>query len=123
MAPDGAPVVTERNATDLSIKQPLQGGGTFAILCQETKVAFTGVDGHGHPLPWAWDMIGGTQQKSAVPAVTPQRVLYRCPGASYQLRVPPGAGSCRQLGNDAIRLSPNDAGKLVLTLGGILPER
>ena len=74
MVPDGPPVVEELNPTDLSISQPLRGGGTFSIICREINVAFTGVDGQGQPLRWAWDMVGGTRQKSAVQTVTPNGV-------------------------------------------------
>jgi hypothetical protein len=118
MTPDGPPVVKELNPTDLSIRQPLRGGGTFSIVCRETNVTFTGVDGQGQPLRWAWDMVGGTQQKSGVQTVTPNGVAYHYNGLNYQLRLSPDAGICQQLGNGAIRLSPNSSGKLVLILGG-----
>jgi hypothetical protein len=36
----------------------------------------------------------------------------------YQLKLSPDAGSCQQMENGVIRLSPNAAGKLVLLLGG-----
>jgi hypothetical protein len=116
MAPDGPPVVKELNPTDLTIRQPLRGGGTFSIVCGETDVTFTGVDGQGQPLRWAWDMVGGAQQKSAVQTVTPNGVAYHCPGMNYRLGLSPNAGSCQQLSNGAIRLSPNSSGKLVLIL-------
>jgi hypothetical protein len=107
MVPDGPPVVEELNPTDLSISQPLRGGGTFSIICREINVAFTGVDGQGQPLRWAWDMVGGTRQKSAVQPVTPNGVAYHYAGMNYQLRLSPDAGACQQLSNGAIRLSPN----------------
>ncbi|MDB6110214.1 MAG: hypothetical protein JWR69_1964 [Pedosphaera sp.] len=113
---DGPPTVKELNKTDLSISQPLRGGGTFSIICRETNVTFTGVDGQGQPLHWAWDMVGGAQQKSAVQTVRSNSVVFHCTGMDYQLRLAPDAGSCQQLSNGAIRLSPNNSGKLVLTL-------
>ena len=116
MAPDGPPVVKELNPTDLSIRQPLRGGGTFSIICRETNVTFTGVDGQGQPLRWAWDMVGGARQKSAVQTVTPNGIAYHYAGVDYQLRLAPDAGSCQQLDNGAIRLIPDGSGKLVLIL-------
>jgi hypothetical protein len=118
MTPEGPPVVKELNPTDLSIQQPLSGGGTFSIVCRETNVTFTGVDGQGQPLRWAWDLVGGAQQQSAVQSVTTNGVIYHYTGVNYQLRLSPDAGFCQQLGNGAIRLSPNTSGKLVLILGG-----
>lgn len=117
MAPDGAPVVEELNRTDLRIRQPLRGGGTFSSVCRETSVTFTSVDGHGQPLHWVWDMVGGAQQKTAVQTVTPNAIMYHHTGVNYQLRLASGAGSCQQLGDGAIRLTPNSSGKLVLLLG------
>jgi hypothetical protein len=124
MAPDGPPVVKELNPTDLSIEQPLHGGGTFSIVCRETNVTFTGVDGQGKPLSWVFDMVGGAQQKSTLREVTPNGVAYRSAGVNYEFRLSPDAemaldaGSCKQLDNGAIRLTPNSSGKLVLILGG-----
>ncbi len=116
MTPDGPPAVAELGQTDLSIQQPIHGGGRFSIVCRETGVTFTGVDGQGQPLLWAWDLVGGAQQKSAVQTVTQAGVLYHYTGVNYQLRVFPSAGFCRQLDNGAIRLTANDRGKLVLIL-------
>ena len=118
LTPEGPPVVKELNRTDLSIRQPLRGGGTFSIVCGETRVTCTGVDGQGQPLHWAWDMVGGARQKSAVQTVMPNGVAYHYAGMNYQLKLSPDAGSCEQLDNGAIRLSSNRSGKLVLMLGG-----
>lgn len=120
LAPDGPPVVIELNPTDLSIRQPLRGGGTFSIVCCETNVTFTGIDEQGKPLHWAWDLVGGAQQNSVVQTVTSNSIVYHSTGMNYQLSVPPDAGSCQQLGNGAIRLSPNSSGKLVLLLGATM---
>lgn len=118
MIPDGPPVVKEANPTDLRITQNLRGGGNLVMLCRETNVTFTGVDGQGNPLNWAWDMVGGRQQSTAVQSVSSNVVAYHFAGASYQLRLAPGVGSCEQLGNGAVRLRPNRSGKLVVMLGG-----
>ena len=115
---DGPPVVKELSPTELSIRQSLAGGGTLSFVCGETKITFTGVDGKGQPLPWAWDLVGGAQQASAVQAVTSNSINYRYAGTNYQLRLAPKAGSCRQLSNGDIRLVPDGSGQLVLTLGG-----
>jgi len=116
MAPEGPPVVRELNPTDLSIRQPLAGGGTFSIVCSETNVTFSGVDGQGQPLRWAWDMVGGARQKSAVQTVTPNGIAYHYTGVDYQLRLAPNAAACRQMDNGAIRLIPDGSGRLVLIL-------
>jgi hypothetical protein len=117
MIPDGPPVVRELNKTDLSIRQPLRGGGTFSIICGETNVSFVGVNKQGQPLRWAWDLIGGSQQKSAVQAVALNSVTYHYAGANYQLGLSPGTAFCQPSGNGVIRLSPDRSGKLVLILG------
>ena len=118
MNPDGPPVVKELNLTELSISQPLRGGGTFSIVCGETNVTFTGMDGQGQPLRWAVDLVGGARQKSAVRTVASKGINYHYAGMDYELRLSPDAGFCRQFGDGAIRLSPNSSGKLVLILGG-----
>ena len=116
LASDGPPVVTELNPTDLSIRQPLRGGGTFSIVCAETHITFTGVDEQGKPLSWALDLVGGAQQKSVVQRVSSNSVVYRALGLDYQLGVAPNAGACEQLASGAIRLNPNGSGRLVLLL-------
>jgi len=119
MAPDGPPVVTELNRTDLRITQALRGGGTFSIVCHETGISCSGVDAQGKPLHWAWDLVGGDQQKSTVQSVTANGVVYRDNGTSYELRLDSEAGGCRQMTNGTIRLTPNPSGKLVLILAGL----
>ena len=116
MAPAGPPVVKELNAKDLSISQPVCGGGVFSIVCAETKVTFTGMDDQGQPLRWAWNLVGGAQQKAAVRRVTPNGIAYHFTGMDYLLKLSPHEGSCEQLGDGSIRLSPNASGKLVLIL-------
>jgi hypothetical protein len=113
---DGPPVVVELNPTDLSIRQPLRGGGIFSIVCAEASVTFTGIDEQGKPLPWALDLVGGAPLKSVVQRVTPNSVVYYCTGMNYQLGVVPNAGSCEQLASGAIRLNSNSSGILVLML-------
>lgn len=118
MIPDGQPVVRELNATDLGIRQTLRGGGSFSMTCCETNIAFTGVDEKGRPLRWAWDMVGGAQQKAAVQTVSSNAVAYRFAGAEYQLKLSSDAGSCEQLSNGVVRLNANQSGVTVLLLGG-----
>jgi hypothetical protein len=115
---DGAPVVRELNAEDLSIQQPLAGGGNFSLVCAEGKVICIGVDGQGKPLRWAWELTGGRKLKSVVHSVAPTGVSFRYQGTDYQLRLPPGAGSCRQLANGDIQIAPEAAGKIVMVLAG-----
>jgi len=118
MTPDGSPVVKEDSRTDLCIQQALRGGGTFTVICGETKLTFTATNGQGQPLNWAWDLVGGDRQKSAIQTVTANSVVYHDNGSTYQLRLAPDTGFCRQLANGAIRLSSDRLGKLVLILGG-----
>lgn len=110
----GKPVVKELNASDLSIEQPVDGGGTFTIVCRENCLAFTGVDYYGKPLRWAWRLVGGAGQKSVVQSVTPNVVEYRFDGVDYRLRLQPG--SCTQLADGEILVRPNKAGKLVMLM-------
>ncbi len=44
MQPEGVPVVRALNSTDLSIIQPIKGGGVISIVCEEEKVTFNCVD-------------------------------------------------------------------------------
>ena len=116
MIPDGPPVVQELNRTDLSITQPLSGGGTFSIICREKNLTCTGVDGHGHPLLWAWDLVGGEQQKAAVQKITSNCITYRDAGMNYELRLLGSAGSAEQLSNSDIQFRSGSSGKLILGL-------
>ena len=126
MTPAGSPVVKELNPTDLSIQQPISGGGTFAIVCNETNVTFAGVDGQGRPLSWAWDLVGGAQQTAAVQNVSSNSISYifhpvsadgsTGSGENYQLKLSPNMGSCQQLGNGDIQLKANSSGILTLIL-------
>ena len=118
LVPEGPPVVTELSPTELSVRQSLHEGGTFSMICCETHITCTGVDGRGKPLNWVWDMVGGAQQKSAVRAVAFNGVTYHSNGTDYQLRLAPDTGSCEQLDNGTIRLRPDHLGKLGLNLGG-----
>jgi hypothetical protein len=118
MMTDGPPIVGEPNPTDLSIRQPLRGGGNFSIICSETNVTFAGVDGQKRPLKWAWDMVGGVQQESVAQTVTSKAINYHYAGTDYQLRLAPHAGSCQRLSDGDIRLTPASSGKLVLTPEG-----
>lgn len=116
MTPAGLPVVKELNPTDLSIQQPLSGGGSFSIICCETNVTFTAVGGNGQPLNWAWNLVGGAQQSSAVQNVASNSITYSYIGVNYQLQIAPNGGSCQQLSNGNIQLNPNSSGTLVLIL-------
>jgi hypothetical protein len=113
---DGSPVVKELNATDLGINQPVIGGGGFNIVCGENKMTITAVDGHLQPLKWAFECIGGAKQASAVRDVNPGKVDYVCGGATYSLNLAPNSGSCQQMSNGTIRLTPNPAGSLIMLM-------
>jgi hypothetical protein len=114
LIPVGQPVVQELSPKDLSVQQPLSGGGVFSLVCSETNVTCTALDNTGQPLPWAWDLVGGSQQTAVVQTVSSNAVTYSYGGASYQLRL--SSGSCQTLGDGSLRLSPNAAGTLVLIL-------
>jgi hypothetical protein len=116
MIPDGSPMVKELGSKDLSIQQSLAGGGTFTIICSENKVTCSGVDAQGQPLRWAWNLVGGEQQKNVIREVTPDGIGYRYSGMDYELQLSPDSGSCQQLSDGSIRISPNKFGKLVLVL-------
>ena len=117
MTPDGAPRVKELNKTDLSVSQPLQGGGSLCMICREANIICTGTDAQGKPLHWAWEMTGGDQQKAAIQGVAPDRISYRDNGTAYELRLAPNTGSFQQLPNGSIRILPDPSGKAILNLG------
>lgn len=116
MVTGSQPTVQELDPRDLSIQQPLTNGGNFSIVCCETNITCMGTNTQGQPLPWAWDLIGGTQQSSVVQNVTSNTITYLYQGASYQLQILPGAGSCQQLSDGTLRLQPNATGKLIINL-------
>lgn len=116
MAAGSQPTIQESDPRDLSIQQPLTNGGNFSIVCCETNIVCTGTNAQGQPLPWAWDLIGGTQQSSAVQNVTSNTITYLYQGASYQLQIAAGMGSCQQLSDGTLRFLPNAAGKLIINL-------
>jgi hypothetical protein len=117
MTLEGEPVVKEMNATDLSIVQTLQGGGSISVICKESTLAFMGLDGEGKPLNWAWDLTGGDGQKAVVKKVSATGVSYQTEATRYELKLAPNTGSCKQMDNGVIRLTANGAGKLSLLLG------
>lgn len=117
MTPEGPPVVKEMNSKELSIQQSLGGGGTLTIVCGETNVTCTGLDGQGQPLRWAWRMVGGRGQKDVVRTVTSDSINYHYSGIDYQLRLSSSQGSCRQLRDGDIQLNPGRSGELIMALG------
>jgi hypothetical protein len=110
--PEGEPVVTEMNATYLSIVQPLKGGSRFSIVCAEQCVTFSSQDEHGKPLRCAWKIIGGQPLKAMIKKVSDRTLIYHHSGVDYELKL--SAGSCRQLEDGSVQLLPDDAGKLVI---------
>lgn len=116
LTPEGQPTVKELNKTDLSVSQPLRGGGVFTMILTEAEATFSAVDGQGQPLNWAWDLVGGERQKSAIQTVAANAIGYHFTGMDYKLKLARNAGSCEQLSNGNIRLSSNKSGKMVLIL-------
>lgn len=116
MRPNGAPTVTELNATDLRIDQALEGGGKFSIICREDSIELKAVNADGRPLSWAAHLTGGAKQRRMVQRVNPSSVLLNHSGVSYQLKLAPGAGECLQLNDGSLQLRPNRDGVLVLQL-------
>jgi hypothetical protein len=110
----GVPAVKQLTAVELGIVQPIQGGGTFSIICGETQVRFTAVDKQGKPLPWGWNLIGSDGQKSVVRTVTPDAVHYRYGGTDYELKAVDDSGSFKEMDDGTIRLVANNAGKITL---------
>jgi hypothetical protein len=86
----------------------------FSILCAERGVTFRGFDAHGRPLRWACQIVGGAGLKATVKQITATTVVYTHSGVDYQLRLGPGAGSCRRLEDGSIQLTPNDKGMLLM---------
>jgi hypothetical protein len=69
-------------------------------------------------LCWALDLVGGAKQREIIQKIAPNSILYHYNGTNYTLGLAPGAGSCEQLSNGVVRLSPNGLGKLGLILNG-----
>lgn len=114
MRPEGMPTVKPLNSTDLSIVQPLKGGGTFSVVCAERRVTARGVDGQGKPLNWACHIVGGDLLKLIVKEVSSASVVYSHSGVEYRLKLGSGSGSCRPLIDGSLQLVPNQAGMLVM---------
>ncbi len=119
MVPEGDPIVQSSGVKKLKVEQPLKDAGKFLMICAEHKITCTVVDCNGKPLPWAWQLVGGAQQKSIVQSVAPQTVDYLYMGANYQLRSQRGFGFCHHLDNGDIQIVANDAGTIVLLLNGV----
>lgn len=116
MKPRGSPTIKELGPTNLSIQQPLEGGGAFSIICSETRVTFSGVDQGGLPLHWAWCLVGGPKQEAVVRIVGTNSITYQYAGTDYQLRLASNSGFCQRLTNGDIRISANLSGKLEIEL-------
>jgi hypothetical protein len=116
MTPDGPPEVKELTPKELIIRQSLDGGGTFTIVCAEANLTCAAVNGQGQPLRWAWNLVGGSGQESIVQTVTPQGINYQFKGTDYQLRLVPNSGSCQKSSYGDIQIFSNNSGKLVLNL-------
>ena len=117
MSTEGQPVVTEMNASTLRVQQPLRGGGAVSVFFSETAITLTASDSSGKPLSWVCNLVTGVQKNAPEVSVTSSAIRYRYAGRAYELRLPPGAGSCQRLANGDIRLIPDPAGKLTLLLG------
>lgn len=114
LAPAGLPAVKELSPADLTMVQPLAGGGAFAITCTESNLTCVGTNGLGQSLNWSWLLVGGAPQASAVQNVGSNGVSYLYNGTGYQVNLE--AGSCQQLGNGNISLTPDTNGSLILDL-------
>ena len=113
--PEGMPTVKALNSTDLSIVQPLKGGGTLSIICAEKRMTFKGMDGEGRPLKWALQLVGGDRLKATVKEVSPTSVVYSHSGMTYRLKLGAGARASRQTEDGSIWLVPTKGGKIILT--------
>jgi hypothetical protein len=114
MTPQGLPIVKELSPTDLSIVQPLSNGGALAITCTESNITCVGTNTLGQSLNWTWNLAGGSQQSSVVQSVSTNAINYLYAGTGYRLKLT--TGSCQQLGNGNLQLTPDASGKLILDL-------
>ena len=110
----GDPSVTEANARELKIEQPVDGGGAISIVCAEDRISFRGVDGHGIPLHWALKFNGGEKFKTMVRSVRPDAVCFNHAGTSYELRLLHRIGKVMQATDGACQIIANAAGEVVL---------
>ena len=109
-----SPAVRESGPSELSIEQPLDGGGKFGIVCAEKSITFTCTDGRGQALRWALNVVGGAGLKSVVKSVTSDEITFYHEGVNYRIQLPSGEGFCQRLENGDIQLIPNSSGKLVI---------
>jgi hypothetical protein len=114
MQSEGAPAVREVSGSELSIQQPLKGGGSFAIVCAEEKITFASVDGQGKPQKWAIKIVGGAPLKAAAREVGAAGVTYSHAGVEYRLRLADSAGSCSRLDDGSIKFVPNTEGRITI---------
>jgi hypothetical protein len=114
LTPQGLPVASQLNPTDLSIVQPIVGGGAFAITCTESNLTCLGTNALGQSLNWTWLLVGGSQQASVVQNVSSNSISYIFNGTSYQFKM--DLGTCRQLPNGNLGLTPDINGRMVLNL-------
>lgn len=112
----GPPTVRELNATDLEITQPLADGGVLKVVCTESALTLTATDAQNNAINWALDFVGGDHQKAAVQKVSPEAIIYQTHRVSYRVGVT--ARSAEQTEGGAVRISADNAGKLVLDLAG-----
>lgn len=117
MMPQGPPAIKELTATVLRIKQPLEGGGVFSIICSENHVSFSGLDQQGLPLRWAWRLVGGPKQEAIVRTVRADQIAYRYIGTDYQVRLISNSGACEQLTNGDLQINANASGRLDIESG------
>jgi hypothetical protein len=114
---EGEPKVSELNKTDLGVRQPLQGGGDFVMICREAAFICKVTDGTGRAVVWALEMTGGDPMKSVVRKVKSGSVSYRSEGTDYEVEAAPNAGEFQQLENGDIRISSGTAGTITLIMG------
>lgn len=111
-----SPEVRELGRDQLTIRQPLAAGGNLSLVCAEASLAAEATDGAGRPLPWGWELVGGSAQGD-VQAVTPDRVKFRHAGFDYELRTSPGGATCQTTDHGTIVLRSDPRGKIAFILG------
>ncbi len=109
-------MVKELNATDLSVQQALQGGGTFSVVCTERQLRCRALDGAGNGLPWAWQIVGGARLQSMLKRVTSDKMVYEHDGVDYELSREAPSCSFRHMGEGCVQIVAHAGGEIVLNL-------
>ena len=110
----GDPSVSQAGVSELTIIQPLKGGGAFTITCSESSIRCSAVDAAQHPVAWAWELHGGSAQAKAITGMTDTEVDFNFDHFQYALKL--REGSFRTSSDGLLQIQATENGQLALQL-------